>query len=116
MTQNIFVQMIKEPVEFSKETIYSIDKVAIFERITRSRHLNLHPERLNPDYLIDNTVKSQPSIWRKMIHEITEAIALFLLILMRWFDLMRTDTNDLAVERVNDWFWEWLSRECPINE
>jgi hypothetical protein len=108
--------MIKESVKLLNESMHSIDEITLFERATRSRHINLHPERLNPNYLPGNTVKSQPSIWRKMIHEITEAIALFLIILMRWFDLMRADANDLAVERINKWFWEWLSRECPINK
>jgi hypothetical protein len=108
--------MIKEPVELSHEHLPNLSRSGILDRITPSRQIKYTPsERLNPADRFGNTVKSQPSSWRKMIHEITEAIALFLIIFMRWLDLMRADSNDLAIDRINNWFWEWLNREYSIS-
>jgi hypothetical protein len=107
--------MIKESIELSNESIHNLSGLGVFDLATRSRLTNyIQTESFYPESLLGKTVKPQPSRWRKMIHEITEAIALFLIILMRWFDLMRADSNDVALERISNWFWEWLDRECSI--
>lgn len=104
--------MINEPVELSNGPGPHLYGSGIFKRIIkRNQNYSNIPEHLDRKYLFGNTLKSQPSIWQQMIHEITEAIALFLIILMRWFDLMRADSNDLALDRIRHWFWEWLDRE-----
>jgi hypothetical protein len=106
--------MIKEPVELSHEHLPNLSRSGILDRITPNRKINYTPsKRLNSADRFGNTVKSQPLSWQ-MIHEITEAIALFLIIFMRWLDLMRADSNDVALERINKWFWEWLNREYSI--
>jgi hypothetical protein len=108
--------MMKESIEVSNESIHNLYRLDVFEHVTQSNpNTYISTEGINTDDLLGKTVESQPSILRKIIHEVTESIALLLIIFMRWFDLMRADADDIAVERIRNWFWEWLDREHSID-